>query len=159
MDFGTGFTGGAALGYAFPFGLWAEGEFGFIHAPVHSDGGVDTDGSFNNYLFMANAYYDFKLFGPIKPYVGCGVGAAIVHEDWEAFSDRLGRFFTVDETRTEFAWQGRAGIAYELTRQLDVSLGYRFVHVAGGDDTANGFPIHHKPLMNHSVELGITFRF
>jgi opacity protein-like surface antigen len=141
VDFGTGFSGGAALGVILPFGFRVEGEFGFIHAPVNSDGGTKTDGSFNHYLFMANAYYHFDLFGPIKPYVGFGLGASHVHEDWKPFSDRLGTFFNVDETRTEFAYQARAGITFELTRQLDLSAGYRFVHVDGGNETTNNFPI------------------
>jgi opacity protein-like surface antigen len=160
VDFGTGFTGGAAVGYEFPFGLRAEAEFGFIYAPVKSDGGIDTDGSFRNYLFMGNAYYDFKFFGPIKPYVGFGLGAARVHEDRDVFAGGLGRFLEVDESRTEFAYQGRAGIAYELTKQFDVSLGYRYVHINGGNETrSSGFRIHHDSFINHSVELGAAFKF
>ena len=65
--FGTGFTGGAAVGYAFPFGLRAEGEFGFILAPVKTDGGVEATGSFKNYLMMANAYYDLSSSDPSSP--------------------------------------------------------------------------------------------
>ncbi|HEV8615149.1 MAG TPA: outer membrane beta-barrel protein [Methylomirabilota bacterium] len=159
VDFGTGFTGGAAAGYAFPFGLRAEGEFGFIYAPVQRDGATETDGSFRNYLLMANAYYDFKFFGPIKPYVGFGLGAARVHEDWNAFSERTGRFFDVDETRTEFAYQGRAGIGYEVNKWLDLSLGYRYVHIDGGSETANAFPLRYNSFINHGLELGAAFKF
>src|SRR6188474_2411292 len=57
-EFKTGFTGSTAFGYAFPFGLRAEGELAFLYAPLKSEGGVDVDGSVKNYLLMANAYYD-----------------------------------------------------------------------------------------------------
>ena len=161
LGFGTGFTGGAALGYAFPFGLRAEGEFGFIYAPVESDNGIDIDGSYKNYLLMANAYYDFKFFGPIKPYVGFGLGAAFVHEDREVFADGLGRFLDVDESRTDFAYQARVGIAYEVNNWLDLSLGYRFVHIDGATEGrgSNNFVIKHNSFINHSVELGVAFKF
>ena len=161
VDFGTGFSGGVGLGYALPFNLRAEGEFGYIHAPVKSDGGIsNTTGSFRNYLYMANGYYDFKFFGPIKPYLGFGIGAARVREDRRVFADGLGRFLNVDEARTEFAYQGRAGVAYELNRWFDVSLGYRYVHIDGGNyDRGNRFSIHSDSFINHSLELGAAFKF
>jgi opacity protein-like surface antigen len=160
LDFKTGFMGGLATGYSFAFGLRAEGEFGVVHAPVKSDAGVSIDGSFTDYLLMANGFYDLKLFAPIKPYVGFGLGVAWVTEDHTAFSDTLNRFFDVDESRTAFAYQARAGVAYEVNKWLDVSLGYRFVHIDGGDRTAaNGPTIRTDALMNHSVELGVAFKF
>jgi opacity protein-like surface antigen len=159
LEFDTGFTGGAAVGYAWAMGLRAEAEFGLIYAPVKSDGGVPIDGELMNYLIMANAFYDFKFFGPIKPYVGFGVGAAFIHEDRSIFAERLGRFFHLEEEREAFAWQGRAGVAYELNRMFDVSLGYRFVHIDGGERSPGGFKVETDALHNHSVELGVTFKF
>jgi opacity protein-like surface antigen len=157
--FGTGFTGGAAVGYAFPFGLRAEGEFGFILAPVKTDGGVEATGSFKNYLMMANAYYDFKFFGPIKPFVGFGLGGARVHEDREIFADGIRRFIDVDDWRTKFAYQARAGIGYEVNRWLDLSVGYRFVHINGGDAFPNNFRVRSDAFINHSLEFGAAFKF
>ncbi len=160
VEFHTGFTGGLAAGYAFAFGLRGEGELGVVHAPVKSDAGVATDGSFTSYLVMANAFYDVKLFGPLKPYVGFGLGVAWVDEDHTAFSDTLSRVFDVDESRAAFAYQVRAGVAYEVNKWLDVSLGYRFVHIDGDDRTvASGVVIRTDALLNHSVEMGVAIKF
>ena len=109
---------------------------------------------------MGNAYYDFKFFGPIKPFVGFGLGVARVREEWDAFSDGLQRFFNVDDARTEFAYQGRAGIAYEVNKRLDLSVGYRYVHIEGGTERrGNNFPIHYDSLINHGLEFGAAFKF
>jgi opacity protein-like surface antigen len=158
-EFKSGFTGGVALGYSFFFGLRAEGEFGVVRAPVVKDGGVPVEGTFTNYLFMANALFDFKQLTPIKPYVGLGLGLARVNEEHTAFADPLGRFFNVSETRNAFAWQGRAGVAYELNRWIDISLGYRFVHIEGGTNDVGPVNIRTDALRNHSGEVGLTFKF
>jgi opacity protein-like surface antigen len=160
VDFDTGFIGGAGVGLRLPHNFRVEGEFGFIYAPVNSDDGIDTDGSFKNYLAMANLFYDFKYFSPITPYVGFGLGAAFVHEDREIFAGGLGTFIDVDEKRTEFAYQIRAGVTYEVNRWLDLSLGYRFVHIDGDTHTRpTGFSVKHDALKNHGVELGAAFKF
>lgn len=159
LAFSTGVTGGAAFGYAWAMGLRAELEAGVMYAPVKTDGGVPIDGEFTNYLVMVNAFYDLKFFGPVKPYVGVGVGGAIIHEDRSIFAERLNRFFQLEEEREAFAYQARAGIAYEVNKLIDVSLGYRFVHIDGGERSPGGFKIETDAIHNHSIELGVTFKF
>src|SRR5688572_18846916 len=161
-EYKTGFTGGAALGYAWPFGLRLEGEFGFLYVPVKSEGGVEVDGSIKNYLAMANAYYDLKLaaLGPFKPYVGFGLGVARVNVEQDIFRESVGRNVEVNTPRTSFAYQARAGVGYEVNRWLDVSLGYRFVHIDGGNYARGGIDVGHLgALNNHSVEVGVAFKF
>jgi OmpA-OmpF porin, OOP family len=160
-NFKRGVTGSTAFGYAFPFGLRAEGEFAFLYVPLRSEGGVNVDGSVKNYLMMANAYYDLKLaaLGPIKPYIGFGLGAARVNDDHEIFANSLGVLEDIDEWRTAFAYQARVGIGYDVTRWLDVSLGYRYLHVNGGDFTRRGLNINVGGQNNHALELGVAFKF
>src|SRR5204863_8960871 len=112
----------------------AEGEFGFVHVPVKSEGGVDEGGFINNYLLMANAYYDLKLsaLGPFKPYVGFGLGVARVNIMQDIFRESANRNVHVNTPRTSFAYQARAGIAYEVTRSWDLTAGYRYVHIESG---------------------------
>lgn len=159
--FNTGFTASTALGYAFRFGLRAEGEFAFLYAPLKTEGGVDVDGSVKNYLMMANAYYDLRLaaLGPIKPYIGFGLGAARVNDDHEIFVNSLGILEDVDKWRTAFAYQARVGIGYDVNKLLDLSIGYRYLHVDGGDYTNRGMNINVGAQNNHLLELGIAFKF
>jgi opacity protein-like surface antigen len=157
----TGFTGSGAVGYSFPIGLRLEGEFGFIYIPLKSEGGEDVDGSIKNYLLMANAYYDLKLaaLGPFKPYVGFGLGVARVNIEQDIIRPDAGRV-SVNQPRTSFAYQARAGVAYEVNRWLDLSLGYRYVHIDGAHYSRNGVDIGNLgALNNHSVELGAAFKF
>ena len=158
----TGFTGGAALGYVLPFGFRAEGEFGFLYIPVKSEGGVGESGSIKNYLLMANGYYDLKLaaLGPFKPYVGFGLGVARVNIDQQIFRESVNHNVHVVTPRTSFAYQARVGVAYEINRWLDVSMGYRFVHIDGSTYDRFGVDVGNVgALNNHSLELGAAFKF
>jgi opacity protein-like surface antigen len=163
LEFKTGFTGGAAVGYGFPFGLRVEGELGFLWDRVKKDGGVDIDGSIKNYMLMANAYYDIKIpaLGPFRPYVGGGIGAARVNDDREVFADRLGVKFDLNEWRTAFAYQARAGVIYDVNKWLDLSAGYRYVHIDGGhyEVGPTKFRIDAGDQNNHSIELGFAVKF
>ena len=158
----TGFTFGAALGYALPLGFRVEGEFVFLYIPVDSEGGVDEGGSIKNYLLMANAYYDLKLdaLGPFRPYVGFGLGVARVNIQQDIFRESVGHNVHVDTPRTSFAYQARAGIIYEVNQRLDLSVGYRFVHIDGGRYQEFGKDVGNVgALNNHSLEFGAAFKF
>jgi OOP family OmpA-OmpF porin len=160
-EYKTGFTGSGAVGYASSFGLRFEGEVGFLYAPVKREGGVDIDGSVKSYLLMANAYYDLKLaaLGPFKPYIGFGLGGARVNNDHEVHFRSLGVKVDVDEWRTAFAYQGRAGVGYDVNKWLDLSLGYRFLHVDGGHYERGPVRTNVGSLNNHSIELGFAVKF
>jgi opacity protein-like surface antigen len=170
LEFETGFTGGAALGYALPFGLRTEAEFGFIYSPLSRHLGQEVDGSVNSYLGMLNAYYDLRIpgLGPFRPYVGGGLGAARVNYDHQVvFTCTVCLLggpapkLNVDEWRTAFAWQARGGVIYDVNPWLDLSLGYRYVHVDGGHLGSGPRPTQVKvgPIHNHSVELGFAIKF
>ena len=161
-EYKTGFTGSGAVGYSFPIGLRLEGEFGFVYIPLKSEGGVDVDGSIKNYLAMANAYYDLKLaaLGPFKPYVGFGLGVARVNIEQDIFRESVGAKVEVNESRTSFAYQARAGVIYDVNPWLDLSLGYRYVHINGTQYSHGGIDVGNLgALNNHSIELGAAFKF
>jgi opacity protein-like surface antigen len=161
-EYKVGLTGSGAVGYMFPFGLRAEGEFGFIYSPLKREGGVDIDGSVKSYLLMANAYYDLKLaaLGGFKPYVGVGLGGARVNNDQQTTISFLGgRKVDVDTWRTAFAYQARAGVGYEISKLWDVTLGYRYVHIDSGHIDSGTRRIFLDEIRNHSVEIGFAIKF
>ena len=172
IEFKTGFAGSGALGYRFPFGLRAVGEFGDLYSPLSRAGEVDVSGSIKSYLVMVNAYYDLKIpaLGPFKPYVGFGLGGARVHNDHEVdFRCSVCQFgipfgiptptYAIDEWRTAFAYQARGGMIYDVNPWLDLSLGYRYVHVGGGHVGEGPLRVDLGPIRNHSVELGFAIKF
>jgi opacity protein-like surface antigen len=161
QEYKLGFAWSGAVGYSFPFGLRTEGEFGFLYTPVKKDGGVDIDGSVKSYLLMANVYYDLKMpfLGPFKPYVGVGLGGARVNDDHEIFVNRLGVKTDLDNWRTAFAYQARAGIGYDVNKWLDLSAGYRYVHINSTQQSSGPLKIEYGSIDNHSIELGFAVKF
>lgn len=166
LEFGTAVSAGGALGYAFSFGLRTEAEFSYIYNPVTREEGVAVGGSFRNYLYMVNLYYDVKhpSLHPFKPYIGGGVGAARVNEDHEfIFTPGTGPagIFNDPHDWTALAYQARAGIAYEVTKWLDLSIGYRYVHVDGTQRPALFDPtsVNTDAINHHFLELGLAFKF
>ena len=159
--FNTGFTGSGAVGVVLPLGFRVEGEFGFLYIPLKTEGGVDVSGSIKDYLMMANAYYDVKLpfLGPFKPFVGFGIGVARENRDHEIFVDRINFKTEVDNWRTAFAYQARAGVGYDVNRWLDLMIGYRYVHIEGGQQTFGAAKVNFDKTENHSIELGFAVKF
>lgn len=156
LSFKTGFSLSASFGLGMTPDLRGEVEVGYVRADVDNDGGVSTSGSFRHFLLMANAYYDFAGTPAIKPFVGAGLGAARAQEVVEAFGDGPRQFFHRDVTRTAFAYQFRAGVAWSYLGGR-TSLGYRFLNIRGGETTPNAFPVRTDDVKQHSIELGITF--
>jgi opacity protein-like surface antigen len=170
LEFKTGFTGSGALGYAFPFGLRAEAEFGYLYSPLERHLEQEVGGAIKSYLAMANVYYDVKLqaLGSFRPFVGFGIGGARVNNDHQiVFSCTVCQIggtapkLDVDEWRTAFAYQARGGVIYDVNQWLDLSLGYRYVHIDGGHVGPEPRPlrINVGPIDNHSVELGFAIKF
>jgi opacity protein-like surface antigen len=175
IEFKTGFTAGAGVGYRFPFGLRAEGELGYLWVPLKRQDGVDVDGSMKSYLLMANAYYDFAFpfLGPFRPYVGGGLGAARVNDDHQIVAHSVLTSvglcasscpppkIDIDKWRTAFAYQARGGVIYDVNEWLDLSLGYRYVHIDGGHYHIGLAvrPVNSGAQNNHSVELGFAVKF
>ena len=160
----TGFTGSLALGYALNPALRAEGEFGYIYAPVKSDGDVPLGGSVKSYLYMANVRFEpaLGLPAPFKAYVGAGLGwSRVLHED--EFIDFFGAKKTAHQWRSAFAYQLRAGVGYAISPTVDLSAGYRYVHVNSGSvDQQQGSSVvrvNFDTIQNHSLEIGVTMRF
>lgn len=86
---------------------------------------------------MANAYVDLPRLGAITPYLGAGIGAAYVNYDsWNTRDNCAVCSYQsgkegLDSVR--FAMALMAGVSYDLTDQLKLDVGYRYLHINGGD--------------------------
>lgn len=119
-SFDEGGMGALSMGFSWPSGLRAEGEY------AHRSNEVATNGSDTRQRFdtvMGNTYYDFggaRLQSRLHPYIGLGAGFGKLDLDGTNVaipggSDHL------------FAYQGLAGIGYDLSRKLMLSAGYRYL--------------------------------
>jgi opacity protein-like surface antigen len=153
-----------AIGYQFHSGLRAEAELGYLTTSVDSQdvAGVGTfqddnvTGDTSAFFGLASVYYDLPLNGPIKPFVGAGIGAADV-----SFEDH-GTSATgtlLDESATAFAWHLTGGIDYEIRENVALEVGYRYLAVEDVDVTAFDGTPSSVDVADHIVFAGLRYRF
>ena len=145
----------------------ANTSYGDLHdahkaaAAAASGGKQDIDGAFSMLAFMANVDYDFKNESRWVPYVGGGLGLAIISLDTElAINGRS----LVDDSDTVLAYQVGAGLGYEFPlaegRSITVSLDYRYFGTQDptftGAVTGKEFDV---TIRGHDVGIGLTYGF
>ncbi len=111
--------------------------------------------------YLANVYYDFQTCYCLKPYVGFGVGYATIsghvrprerhhevvvgNDDTSGSGSHSKRHHRKNEDG--FAWQAIAGVAYEFTECVDLTLDYRY------------FQPRRQRFADHNVSLGARMYF
>ncbi len=160
----TGFMAGGAVGYAFLNGLRLEIEGSYRENDLDSfqpNGGttVNADGSISAIAGMLNAYYDVSTGGPFVPYIGGGIGAAVLSLDDFSTAPATPGF---SDTDTQFAFQGMAGVGYKLTPNITVGVEYRYFQTLDPDfsDTVAGIDTKlRSEYQTHNVMGRITIHF
>ena len=114
---------------------------------------------------MINVYYDYALTDDCALYLGLGLGVARVslkttevaavagreHEDYENFV-----LASHEYSKTVFAWQVMAGVAYDINENWTVEAGYRLFNTAKVKfDGKNSI----KAPFASSLELGLRYNF
>jgi opacity protein-like surface antigen len=127
---------------------YSETSVGFLPFVV----GAATNIS-NQLSFMANAFYDFMPTSVITPYIGGGVGLALVDTNGTAggFGGQLGS--------TAFAYQGIIGVGWNVTDNVRVSLDGRYFGTTGQTVT-NVFGVNSSWANNNiSAMVGLRYKF
>jgi OOP family OmpA-OmpF porin len=147
FHFHTGFSTGLVWGFASPWGIRPEFEFNYRRNDLKDATGFGLGttgaGGFNDaYTAMGNLWYDFRMpsgiFSIIHPYIGGGLGGARVALHHPSLD---GAALNGDHNYT-FAYQGGAGLEYDLTPNVGLSADWRYLQtnrngyalgLAGGD--------------------------
>jgi OOP family OmpA-OmpF porin len=143
--FKTGWLAGGVAGYSFANGLRPELEVDFrrnqfrkLNNNVAGTSETDVNGFEDNLTGMANIWYDLKtssgFFSVVHPYIGGGVG--ISRFDVDKFS--VGGVEGVNGFDTVFAYQGGAGVGYDITRHLTASIDWRYLETTKGKFNVEG---------------------
>jgi len=121
-DWKNGFNLGGRIGYE--LGPWRfEEEFRYQDNDVNTFTRHPVRGGRQGHAFMSNAIYDFNFGWPLSPHIGIGVGAIDLTDRVAAPILGLG---VVDQgSDWEFAYQGIAGIRYEISSAVALDLDYR----------------------------------
>ncbi|MFL1462261.1 OmpA family protein [Roseococcus sp. DSY-14] len=177
-----GYVGVGSIGWGFGNGIRAEIEGNYRNNSVDTvtlsgRQAFSAGGTIHQYGVMANALYDFNQFNlaGFVPYVG--VGAGYVWTDFRnvrgasAFPGRTGSI-RIDDRDGRFAYQGIAGVAYNLSSVapgLAVTAEYRFLgtleNKLDGRGTLTGAGGGTGPIRaegesyNHSILLGLRYAF
>jgi OOP family OmpA-OmpF porin len=162
VDFDTGWAAIATVGYAFWESNWrVELEAAYrandidaavfrVAPSITADGG---GADFDEASLMVNALYDIELTDRLTFSIGAGAGMAHSHVD------APNAIIPVDDSDWSFAWQGIAGLSYEVTDRLDLTLNYRYHRVEDGPEFSTlGFVGNHfDNTENHTVTIGLRW--
>ena len=124
--FNNGFNAGVRGGWE--WGAWRfEEEYSYRQNGARDLVGTNfiirgVGGNRHTNSIMTNVLYDVTLGYPITPHFGFGVGAADVFDGLKL--PGIGQLF--NDSSWQFAYQGIAGIRYNLSPTFTVDLDYRY---------------------------------
>ncbi|HEY9079441.1 OmpA family protein [Magnetovibrio sp.] len=158
VKFDTGNMGVAFIGSGFQGGdiAWrGEAEISRRALDLSSVSGTSARGEVLATSLMGNAIYDFETVGPVRPYIGAGVGLAKVELNGAApFGGS-----TVNGSDTTAALQLLAGLSYSLNDQVDLFTDYRYFATRNADFTTAAGTATSMDLSTHGVMAGLRFNF
>ena len=124
----------------------------------------------NSGVFLANGYFDVGTWYNATPYFGFGVGGA--YNTFGGLTDygvtNPGAFGVAsDHGSFNFAWALMAGVSYNLTQNLKLDVGYRYLDMGstysnaiictGGGNCPN--EVQRVKLASHDIRIGLRYMF
>jgi len=158
-------------GYHFNDYLRAELNFGYLPgqkvSASYSDGTVAAAASFNNHAWtgMVNGYVDLGTYVGLTPYIGAGIGLfQSNHKISASYSDAdnpADNFVLSDnETQYSFAYTLNAGVAYQLSKNVMLDVGYQYLSAPDAEyqtmQALNSYSIG-KGLDFHQIKVGLRY--
>ena len=156
----TGYVASAAIGFNYLDGIRTELEYRYAATGIESIERFEgASGAFSNpqgendtlgaHFILSNVYFDLPTDGPISPFIGLGVGGAFV-------SNENG------ETDAALAYQGRAGLSWRLSADLNMDMEYIYLRTNDlvydmNDPAIEG--LDDAPYQSSSVMLSIRKQF
>lgn len=116
-------------------------------------------------VVLANGYIDTLSFNGITPYVGAGVGYAYN----TLYGGTLTSSYFQDGSKSSFAWALMAGLGYQVTPNLKLEIGYRYLNLGSGKSGVESFApgcysacvggdyINVKNLSAHEFKIGMRW--
>ena len=121
-------------------------------------GGTSAKVSASTFLF--NGYLDLGTWYRATPYIGAGAGAARMRIS--DYASTAMPPFSGDgaNTKWNFAYAGMAGIAYAISPNTMIDVGYRYINfgdVTTGGDAFGSMTV--KQIAAHEVRVGLRWSF
>ena len=120
----------------------------------------DTTAKVTATTVLLNGYLDLGSWYRMTPYVGAGAGTANMHIS--NFVSATTPPFTPNSSRSQwnFAWAGMAGVAYTISPNMMVDVGYRYLSLGDAKTEADAFGAFKlKNIAAHEVRVGLRWNF
>jgi opacity protein-like surface antigen len=155
---------GGGVGYKM---RWFRADLTFDYgtrANFHADTAVRPDDYYakmDNFAILANGYLDLGTWSGITPYVGGGIGGALVRAmEFQRYTTPSTDPTQVN-SRWNFAWAAMAGVSYNFSSNFLVDLGYRYLSMGDLQTERNVFnnSLTIDDLATHEFRLGVRYMF
>lgn len=137
---------------------------GYKDALIADSKGIDA--YTRDFAIMANLYYDIPVCDCFSVYLGAGAGVSF---NEIAIADKIidtaGKVTSSDHSfttvkNTLFAWQVMTGVAYDLSEDWTLTLGYRLFATAKPKYQTGTETIKAKKMpLSHNFEIGLRYKF
>jgi opacity protein-like surface antigen len=162
----TGYVIGGTLGTHLTSNLRGEIELSYVShgstGKVSTSAGTSSaTGSFNTLYLLGNLWYDFDTGNSFTPYVGGGLGLAVVMPNLNIDPTGKNAPYTYNTDSTALAGQLGAGIKYQIADSISLDLGYRAKYVRNVSlaGTGNQGNLTAVSYLDQTVQAGLTFGF
>ncbi|MBX9633634.1 MAG: OmpA family protein [Magnetospirillum sp.] len=116
---------------------------------VEFEVGYRSNDSIKSWSTMVNGIYQFMPQSSFHPFLGAGIGWAWLDGDFTGAAS--------NNSDNQFAYQGIAGVAYDINSNVALKAQYRYFATLDTDlgPTANSSADYR----NHSILVGFTYKF
>ncbi|CAN7276505.1 outer membrane protein [Mesorhizobium sp. LjRoot246] len=169
----------ASIGFGYHFNDYLRADLNLGYLPGNKVGvGYDdsataaeptvASASLKNYAFsgILNGYVDLGTYVGITPYLGAGIGFVRSTRKLSAIystangDDTDDFVMNDDKTKYSLAYTLNAGLAYQVSKNVSVDLGYQYFSAPDAEyvtaESLTSFPVH-KGISNHQVKLGLRY--
>ena len=157
FKFNTGVRADLVVGYKFSRHWSTELDCGVIWNSFDKYGDYSFSASRQADLYqipiMVNYLYRLPIKGSFEGFLGAGIGAVVsvfhINDAGLNFQD----------SDVAFGGQAMAGLNYHLSRQVDLSLAYKFLGTTSHKWSDEGFYTQTDGTLTHSLMLGVSVKY
>lgn len=146
------FGGGLGFGYQFTDYLRLDTTINYVGYDRFNAFGLQ--GGHSLWTGMANAYVDLGTVVGITPYVGAGVGLAHARTSFDAGINGQPGF---GYNETGFAYTLNAGVAYRVTDNASVDLGYQYLSAPNLRRFDYNTAQERRGISHHQIRAGLRY--